>query len=136
MIAIKTVNIVSCLQSIFAPFLTPVQAMSCHVLTSYLTCQTQVVMTGDQCDCYFHMNLGGWKIMDNCIYHYEGKVSYYLNNYCWNEPSYLLGSFSTEPGKLGNGFLFPDYNLKVEFPGDIGQIQLFCFNPAKRVSKV
>ena len=39
------------------------------------------------------------------------------------------GSFSTEPGKQGNGFLFPAYKLKLAFPDDVKKINFFSFNP-------
>ena len=41
----------------------------------------------------------------------------------------FAGSFSTKPGKVGNGFIFPQYKLKAEFPDDIGHVRLFAFNP-------
>ena len=39
------------------------------------------------------------------------------------------GSFSTELGKQGNGFIFPPYKLRLSFPEDVDNINLFCFNP-------
>ena len=43
------------------------------------------------------------------------------------------GSFSTEPGKEGNAFLFPAYKLRLNFPNDVLNINLFCFNPKERL---
>ena len=39
------------------------------------------------------------------------------------------GSFSTEQGKQGNGFVFPAYQLRLSFPDDVNKVNFFCFNP-------
>ena len=46
----------------------------------------------------------------------------------------FAGSFSTKPGKKGNSFIFPDYRLKAEFPGDTNYVNLFAFNPKFQVT--
>ena len=58
------------LQPIFPPPFPTVIAMPRLVSPTYLTCQTQLVRTGDQCDYSKHTNLGCYKIRCNYIYHY------------------------------------------------------------------
>ena len=45
------------------------------------------------------------------------------------------GSFTTKLGKEGNGFLFPAFGLKAEFPADTNNVNLFTFNPKFEVNK-
>ena len=45
------------------------------------------------------------------------------------------GSFTTKPGKVGNGFLFPTFGLKAEFPSDTNTVNLFVFNPKFEVNR-
>ena len=46
----------------------------------------------------------------------------------------FAGSFSTKPGKKGNSFIFPNHQLKAEFPGDTNYVNLFAFNPKFQVN--
>ena len=41
----------------------------------------------------------------------------------------FAGSFSTQAGKVGNSFIFPDFKAKLTFPNDSNVVTLFCFNP-------
>ena len=40
-----------------------------------------------------------------------------------------IGSFSTTSGKVGNSFVFPSFSMKLEFPEDAQDANLFLFNP-------
>ena len=41
----------------------------------------------------------------------------------------MTGSFSTGAGKVGNSFVFPEFQAKIVFPNDEQNVKLFCFNP-------
>ena len=60
----------------------------------------------------------------SCTSHVDGDMTFTFS-----------GSFSTKPGKVGNGFIFPTFRLKAEFPDDINHVRLFAFNPRFEVKR-
>ena len=63
-------------------------AMSSLVLPTYLTCQTQLVMTGGQLDYSINTNLGGCKIRVSYIY--QLREAFLLFNLLFRDVGYPI----------------------------------------------